>query len=219
MKVVEIFKSIDGEGIRAGFPVTFIRLFGCNLNCSYCDSRYACEETDGTVYTEMTVDEIFNQVYKMGSQRITLTGGEPLIHTDVMELIDKLTDKNFKVNIETNGSVNIFPFLSGAKHDKRLIFTVDYKCPTSGEESKMELQNLKYLRMQDVLKFVVGSKEDLDVCRRLRQYTNAQVFISPVFGKIEPKEIVEYMLEHDMEDCRIQLQLHKFIWNPEMRGV
>lgn len=211
MRVVEIFKSIDGEGIRAGFPVTFIRLEGCNLRCSYCDTKYSYENSS---YTELTVEEVYNKVFKMGCQRITLTGGEPLIHEDVKELIDKLSGNGFEVNIETNGSVDIENY-----RYKNTIITMDYKCPSSEMTGAMLLSNLDLLRKKDVLKFVVGCKEDLDTCRDLIKYTNAQIFISPVFGKIEPKEIVEYMLEHDMQDCRIQLQLHKFIWPPEQRGV
>lgn len=211
MKVVEIFKSIDGEGIRAGYPVTFIRLEGCNLRCSYCDTRYSYENAE---FTEMTVDEVYTKVFKLGCERITLTGGEPLIHEDVKALIYKLHDNGFEVNIETNGSIDIEQYRL-----RNNIITMDYKCPSSGMTESMLLSNLELLRKKDVLKFVVGSKEDLDVCRDIKKYTNAQIFISPVFGQIEPREIVEYMLEHDMQDCRIQLQLHKFIWPPEMRGV
>lgn len=214
MKVVEIFKSIDGEGIRAGFPVTFIRLAGCNLNCSYCDSRYACDWEEKDV-TEMTPEEIYKDVYKKGNRKITLTGGEPLIHEDVNILIALLTDNGFYVNIETNGSVDIIPYTKSSK----ILITMDYKCPSSGMSDMMLLKNLEELRKKDVLKFVVGSKADLDCCRDMIKYTEAQIFISPVFGKIEPKQIVEYMLEHDMQECRIQLQLHKFIWNPDERGV
>lgn len=212
MRVVEIFKSIDGEGIRAGFPVTFIRLEGCNLRCSYCDTKYSY---DNAKYTEMTVDEVYDKVYKLGCERITLTGGEPLIHEDVDKLVDRLTSDGFEVNIETNGSINISDYIDMNK----VLLTMDYKCPSSGMSNQMLLCNLKTLRRRDVLKFVVGNKEDLDTCHDLIKYTRAQVFISPIFGKIEPKEIVEYMLEHDMQDCRIQLQLHKIIWNPEERGV
>ena len=212
MKVIEIFKSIDGEGIRAGFPVTFIRLGGCNLQCSYCDTSYAWEGDYS--YDEMTPEEVYDKVYRMGCRRITLTGGEPLIHEGVTQLINKLTAHGFDVNIETNGSVDIAPYLQ-----RNTIVTMDYKCPSSGMTAFMNINNLSRLRRKDVLKFVVGCKEDLDACRDLIKYTSAQIFISPVFGKIEPKEIVEYVLEHDMQDCRIQLQLHKFIWNPQERGV
>ena len=211
MKVVEIFKSIDGEGIRVGYPVTFIRLAGCNLRCNYCDTKYSYENEK---FTEMTPQEIYNRVYKLGGRRITLTGGEPLIHKDVEVLVDLLIDKGYEVNIETNGSVDITLFL-----DKHTIITMDYKCASSDMEDKMLLDNISKLRKQDVLKFVVSDDNDLDAVQRIYQNTKATVYISPVFGRIEPKQIVEYMLEHNMENCRVQVQLHKIIWNPEERGV
>lgn len=211
MKVVEIFKSIDGEGIRVGYPVTFIRLAGCNLRCNYCDTKYSYEDEK---FTEMTPQEIYIQVYKLGGKRITLTGGEPLIHRDVKVLVDLLIQKGYEVNIETNGSVDITLFL-----DKHTIITMDYKCASSDMEDKMLLDNISKLRKQDVLKFVVSDDNDLDTVQRIYQNTKATVYISPVFGRIEPKQIVEYMLEHNMENCRVQVQLHKIIWNPEERGV
>ena len=211
MKVVEIFKSIDGEGIRVGYPVTFIRLAGCNLRCNYCDTKYSYENEK---FTEMTPQEIYKRVYKLGGRRITLTGGEPLIHKDVKVLVDLLIDKGYEVNIETNGSVDITLFL-----DKHTIITMDYKCAGSGMEDKMLLDNISKLRKLDVLKFVVSDDNDLDTVQRIYQNTKATVYISPVFGRIEPKQIVEYMLEHNMENCRVQVQLHKIIWNPEERGV
>lgn len=211
MKVVEIFNSIEGEGIRAGFPATFIRLYGCNLRCSYCDTPYGYEGND---YTEMTAQEIVEKVEGFRCSKITLTGGEPLIHPGVFELLLDLTNKGYEVNIETNGSINVEPY---AFSD--IIITMDYKCPSSGQEDKMLLDNIDYLRPTDVIKFVVGTKEDLDVCYKLSAETKAQVFISPVFGKITPEEIVNYMLEHHMNNCRVQVQLHKIIWNPNKRGV
>ena len=211
MKVVEIFKSIDGEGIRVGYPVTFIRLAGCNLRCNYCDTKYSYENEK---FTEMTPQEIYNRVYKLGGRRITLTGGEPLIHKDVKVLVDLLIQKGYEVNIETNGSVDITLFL-----DKHTIITMDYKCASSDMEDKMLLDNISKLRKLDVLKFVVSDDNDLDTVQRIYQNTKATVYISPVFGRIEPKQIVEYMLEHNMENCRVQVQLHKIIWDPEERGV
>ena len=211
MKVVEIFKSIDGEGIRVGYPVTFIRLAGCNLRCNYCDTKYSYEDEK---FIEMTPQEIYKQVYKLGGKRITLTGGEPLIHKDVKVLVDLLIQKGYEVNIETNGSVDITLFL-----DKHTIITMDYKCASSDMEDKMLLDNISKLRKQDVLKFVISDDNDLDTVQRIYQNTKATVYISPVFGRIEPKQIVEYMLEHNMENCRVQVQLHKIIWNPEERGV
>lgn len=215
MKVVEIFKSIDGEGIRAGYPATFIRLFGCNLRCSYCDTPYGYEGND---YKEMTVDEIVQECMCLNCPRITLTGGEPLIHKDVNILIKNLLVNGFEVNIETNGSVDVelLKFLY-----PQVVITMDWKCPSSGCENKMSISRLKDLKRNDVLKFVVGSKEDLEVCKSIynTQELECSIFISPIFGKIEPSEIVDYMLENNMMDCRVQLQMHKFIWNPNKRGV
>lgn len=215
MKVVEIFESIDGEGIFAGYPATFIRLYGCNLNCSYCDSRYACE---GNVYQNLTVSAIVEMAKGFGHKHITLTGGEPLIHNNVLSLIKKLQRAGFVVNIETDGAVDIVPFIN-----RRSIFTLDYKCPSSGMENRMILTNLKALREKDVLKFVVGTHEDLQKAKEIIEEYHLQgycnIFISPVFGRIEPKEIVEFLLENHLDEVRVQLQIHKFIWDPNMKGV
>ena len=214
MLVNEIFSSIEGEGIRAGYPVTFVRLYGCNLHCSYCDTRYSCEGGD---FKNMSVDEILNAVADIGFHRVTLTGGEPLIHKDVNELIFALIKAEYEVNIETNGAVYIAPYL----HNAKTIITLDYKSISSGENTKMWLSNIPLLRKRDVLKFVVGSKEDLDDMRRILidYLPSCNIYVSPVFGKIEPKEIAEYIKEHRLENCRLQLQMHKFVWPPDMRGV
>ena len=215
MKVVEIFKSIDGEGIRTGFPVTFIRLAGCNLRCEYCDTTYSYDVSKAI---EMTLPEILDSVSSLNCKRITLTGGEPLIHDSVEGLIRMLVRRGYEVNIETNGSVDITPYVNSLGNP---IITMDYKCPCSGMEDKMLKSNLSMLRKTDVLKFVVGSVKDLLRCYEIICCNDikAQIFISPVFGKIEPKEIVDYVIGHNMNDCRVQLQLHKIIWDPELRGV
>lgn len=210
--VVEIFKSIDGEGITAGYPAIFIRFAGCNLRCSYCDSMYAVENAK---YTVMELSEILSKVEDLDCKRITLTGGEPLIQPYIDKLVMELVDRKYKINIETNGAV----YLKKIYPSQCVRFTMDYKCPSSGMEDKMIMENIKNLDTEDVLKFVVGSIEDLNTVRHIYSFTRANVFISPVFGKIEPKEIVKFMLEHNMNTCRIQLQLHKFIWDPDMRGV
>ena len=215
MKVVEIFKSIDGEGRRTGLPVTFIRLYGCNLNCSYCDTRYGCV---GNNYTEMSVKEICQKVIDLGLARVTITGGEPLIHESIIELIKALDDAYFDINIETNGSVAFLPFvhaISGAW------VTMDYKCPSSGMEDKMVLENLKNLRVRDVLKFVVGSEEDLEAAKYIinTYHPRSRIYLSPVFGEIEAKDIVKFVLDNNLSSVYTQVQLHKVIWNPDERGV
>ena len=244
MKVVEIFNSIEGEGIRAGFPCTFIRLFGCNLNCSYCDSRYACveekESSDKFISyapSVMSIPEIMEQVDRFNCMRVTVTGGEPLIHPGIDKLLQALIDGGYEVNVETNGTQ--FPkhyilepdeFFDYRKNcEVRLIkpsagkvfFTMDWKCKSSGMEDKMHIDLVNELDENDVLKFVVGSREDMDGALSVieRMTSKPHIFFSPVFGKIEPKEIVEYITEKGLYDCRVQLQLHKFIWDKDKRGV
>ena len=218
LKVIEIFKSIDGEGIRTGYPVTFIRLQGCNCRCSYCDTKYSY---DNYKYINMTIDEIIKEIRDYKSRRITLTGGEPLYQPEAADLIHKLLEQGFEVNIETNGSIDLEEFLGEDSFHENLIITMDWKSISSNMSQHMVVSNLYNLRKQDVLKFVVGDDQDLDQMRDIisSKPLKCNIFVSPVFGKIEPREIVEYILDNDLEDVRIQLQLHKIIWNPETRGV
>lgn len=218
MKVNEIFKSIDGEGLRTGELTTFIRLAGCNLRCSYCDTCYALKNSNGT---EMSVDEIVKRAKKYDYRNITLTGGEPLIHKDVDDLISKLCENGFYVNIETNGSVPIDKYIL----NKNILITMDYKLPSSGVEKNMNLNNLEKLRKNDVLKFVIG-KDDFDRIKEVieNHSIKSYIYLSPVFGEIEPFEIVDFMkIMHtqgiDTSKIRVQVQLHKIIWNPNERGV
>ena len=143
MQINEIFVSIDGEGIRTGYLTTFIRTFGCNLNCSYCDTQYACkiDENEQDQFVVMTPEEILARVDELGNYRVTLTGGEPLIQRDAPELVALLLEAGYEVNIETNGAVDLRPFekkmvevLSDDELTNNLIYTLDYKCPSSGEE-------------------------------------------------------------------------------------
>lgn len=214
--VVEIFDSIDGEGKRTGELATFIRLAGCNLRCSYCDTPYGLDFNQGT---SMKLSEIIDKCKEFGNKNITLTGGEPLARVHAYYIVIELAMLGFNVNIETNGSIALYE----RSKLKNVFYTMDYKCPSSGMEDKMDLENLKFLDEDDVLKFVVGSKEDLDKCCKILGQNNikAQVYISPVFGKIEPVEIVNYMKEHKtiFKNSRVQVQLHKIIWNPDERGV
>lgn len=221
MRVVEIFSSIDGEGIRAGAPTTFIRLFGCNLHCSYCDTRYACDD-DQADYTVLSIPEIMQQVEDLGIKRITITGGEPMIHPGIHSLVDHLICSGYEVNIETNGTVDPYhiPESCGG-NGGRLFYTMDWKCKSSDMEEKMSIDRVNKLTYHDVLKFVVGSVEDMDgALSVMEQMTSKpQIFFSPVFGKIEPKDIVDYIITKQLYDCRVQIQMHKIIWDPNKRGV
>lgn len=218
MKVVELFTSIEGEGVRAGRLCTFIRLAGCNLNCTYCDTKQA---QDFNVGTDMTAEEIVAQVDSISlSDLVTLTGGEPLsrCRKDVLELLELLYLKGYQVNIETNGSVDVLPFRAFTN----TFFTVDYKSPSSGCEGAMVVPMFYKLRSRDVVKFVVGSIEDLETAVRVcsNDRIRAVVYVSPVFGQIEPVEIVEFMKQHPIcSDWRLQIQLHKVVWDPNMKGV
>lgn len=215
MNVVEIFLSIDGEGIRAGELATFVRLAGCNLRCSYCDTKYAQGMADGE---EMSALAIIDRVKELGCKNVTLTGGEPLLNKDGFILAHALAEGGYSVNIETNGSIDIGDLLE----EPNVIITMDYKSPSSGCEKDMLLSNLEKLREQDVLKFVI-EESDFDAVRAViaRYKINAQIYLSPVFGRIEPVQIVDFMKREFLgrENIRVQLQLHKFIWKPEMRGV
>ena len=210
-KVNEIFKSIEGEGIRTGLPCTFIRLYGCNLCCKYCDTRYSCENKE---FTLMSKNEIVNKVKELGGSRVTITGGEPLLDLFLNELIIALRKEHIEVNIETNGSLDIQWCLAD-------IITMDYKTSASGMEDRMMLSNLKALKETDVLKFVVGSKQDLDTMKRIiEEYEpECRIYVSPVFGMIEAHELVEYVLENNLDNVTVQVQLHKIIWDPNKRGV
>lgn len=223
MRIIEVFNSIDGEGTRTGKLVTFIRTFSCNLRCSFCDTSYSYGENP---YKEMHVDDVIEEVKKYSTKLVTLTGGEPLIHEDIDKLMSKLTLAGYEVNIETNGSVPLRQFFT-FNHDyplamNNLIFTMDWKSPSSGMNDRMVHDNLFALRDTDVLKFVVGSKEDLDEMRKVvteNHFRCKNIYLSPVWGKIEMSEIVDYMKEYDLNQCTIQMQLHKIIWPVEMRGV
>ena len=214
-KVTEVFLSIEGEGIRTGYPAIFVRLYGCNLSCSYCDNSYACK---GEGYTLMNTDEVIRIVSRYRpTNRITITGGEPLLAKDLSGLCEKLVALGYEINIETNGSLPIDKYLS----IPNVILTMDYKCTLSGMRHMMELANLKLLREHDVLKFVVGSEEDLDNMKDILSIANVKshLFVSPVFNNITAAEIVDYILRHNLTKVRVQLQLHKYIWDPNKRGV
>ena len=217
MQVVEKFVSINGEGLRAGELAVFIRFKGCNLSCSYCDTAWA-NEAD-CEYEELTPGQILDYIKSTNIRNVTLTGGEPLLQKDIDSLIELILDEgNLRVEIETNGSVDISRYEDGG-----LTFTMDYKLPSSGCEDKMNLGNMRHLKKKDTLKFVSGSTDDLKrALHIIREYdlTNkCHVYFSPVFGKIEPREIVDFMINNNLNDARLQIQMHKVIWDPNQKGV
>lgn len=217
--VVERFVSINGEGQHAGELAVFIRFRGCNLACSYCDTRWAC--TADAPAEQMSEDELVSYVKDTKINRVTLTGGEPLLAEDIEVLLRAFTkESDIEVEIETNGSVSIKDLVA---IDNPPAFTLDYKLAGSGMEKYMDTDNFSYLLPKDTVKFVCSDISELDrVCEivdRYRIYDKCTVLISPVFGRIEPADMVDYLIEHRRNDIRLQLQLHKFIWDPDKRGV
>lgn len=218
-KIAEHFISINGEGTRVGQLAYFIRFPGCNLTCTYCDTSWANQPD--TQYTEMTAEEILTSIHLSGIRNVTITGGEPLIQENIRDLLELLcADHRLSVEIETNGSADISNFIDLAN---RPIFTLDYKLPSSQMEIMMRVSNFKHLMPDDTVKFVAGSQKDLERAMTVIDAYNltekCSVHISPAFGEIEPEAIVEFMKQNRMNGISLRLQLHKFIWDPQKRGV
>lgn len=218
-KIAETFSSINGEGTHAGQLAFFIRFMGCNLDCSYCDTKWA--NVPNAPYTEMTGDEILSAVQKSGIKNVTVTGGEPLIQPNIIPLLEILCGGGRYVEIETNGSSDVSEVLK--IKGERPALTMDYKLPSSGMERRMRTENFALLEARDTVKFVSGNRADLErALEIIREYGligKCAVYISPVFGEIEPAEIVDFMLANKLNGVNVQLQMHKFIWDPNARGV
>lgn len=218
LPVVEKFISINGEGAHAGELAVFIRFRSCNLSCSYCDTCWANTENAPAEYE--SVEELAAWVAETEVRNVTLTGGEPLLQKECGALAELLIKNGCRVEIETNGSISLERLASA---EYRPIFTMDYKLPSSGMEEFMCIDNFRLLGCHDTVKFVSGSIADLEKAAELidkyRLTQRCHVYISPVFGEIDPVDIVEFMEEHKMNGVRLQLQLHKFIWEPTRRGV
>ncbi len=216
--VAEKFVSINGEGKRAGELAVFIRFRKCNLRCSYCDTKWA--DSDDCKAEMLSAEEITEYIIGTGVKNVTLTGGEPLLQTDIYRLIEMLMKNECRVEIETNGSISVQEL---SKKDYRPDFTLDYKLPSSNMENFMLTENYDYLSKNDVVKFVAGSISDLEkaveIIERFSLTEKCTVYFSAVFGKISPAEIVEFLKEKKLNNVRLQLQLHKFIWSPDRKGV
>lgn len=218
-KVVETFISINGEGQRAGELAVFIRFAGCNLNCSYCDTAWANQRD--TVFQSMNEAAIVDYIRTSGVTNVTLTGGEPLMQPGIELLLECIGAlPGIQIEIETNGSVDIGSFTSLSV---RPAFTLDYKLPGSGMEADMRTDNYQYLEPKDTVKFVISDWQDLERAGQIIEKYGLQgrcgIYFSPVFGRIEPAEIVRYMMEQKLNQVHMQLQLHKFIWAPDQRSV
>jgi 7-carboxy-7-deazaguanine synthase len=224
LRLNEIYRSLQGESTHAGLPCVFIRLTACDLRCTYCDTPYAF--TEGTA---MTLSEILAKVEKFGCRLVEITGGEPLLQKNVLPLMKELCDRGLTVLLETSGAHDISPV------DPRVIRIMDLKTPSSSESDRNLLQNIRHLHPGDEVKFVIGSREDFDwACRMVSEHgllnKVAAVLFSPVHphagmtgqtaghAGLDPKLLAEWILA-DKLDVRMQLQIHKYIWPAEQRGV
>lgn len=211
LRINEIFHSIQGESTHAGRPCVFVRLTGCHLRCTWCDTEYAFYEG-----RKMTLDEIIDCVVDYGCDLVEITGGEPLLQPNVHPLMTRLADAGRTVLLETSGACDIAPV------DPRVIRIMDLKTPSSGECPRNRLDNIADLRERDEVKFVIEDRADYewacDLIDRFDLVGRCSVLVSPVHGRLEPVVLAEWVLA-DRLSVRFQLQLHKFIWSPETRGV
>lgn len=218
LPVLEMFDSIDGEGTRTGELATFIRLQGCNLHCCFCDTAYSIPMKNKNV-NEMSVEEIVANTHY---HNVTITGGEPLIHEETWKLIQELILAGHHVNIETNGTMDT------TFHLPNMFYTVDYKCKYSKMNDKMNPKSFCGLGGNDVVKMVVATEEDMEdgldwynkFYASRANVDRPWLYFSPVFGKIEPVQIVEFVKKHNLQHkTRVQVQLHKIIWDPKEKMV
>jgi len=212
MVITEIFKSIQGESTYAGLPCIFVRLTGCNLRCHWCDTAYAFYGGE-----RMTPEEVLDRVRSMGIKLVELTGGEPLLQKETIGLADSLLAEGYRVLIETSGERFVGDLA------REVVKIVDVKCPGSGEEGKFNLANLDVLERKDQIKFVILDEKDYLYAREFMARHQIgkrvdEIIFSPVFGQLPPRQLAEWILRDNL-DVRVGLQIHKFIWDPDARGV
>jgi 7-carboxy-7-deazaguanine synthase len=209
--VHEIYASVQGESTYAGVPCTFVRTTACNLRCRYCDTPHAFTQGE-----PMSLDAIVARVASLGPRTVEITGGEPLLQTNVLPLMQRLCDAGYRVLLETSGSIDISPV------DPRVIRIVDFKSPSSGELEANYWPNVAALRPHDEVKLVLGDRQDYEWAKAvIREHDLAKrctVLLGPIWGSLDAKELVGWINE-DHLPVRLNLQLHKFIWDPKQRGV
>ncbi len=210
VQVNEIFASIQGESTHAGRPCTFVRLTGCNLRCSYCDTQYAFHEGQW-----MSIDDILLRVASTGIPLVEVTGGEPLLQEHCPALLDALIRKGYEVLVETNGSLDI-GLLPG-----KTVCILDMKCPSSGMTDRMDLDNLNRLRPQDEVKFVIETREDYlwarQLAGRMAPVAPHRLLFSPARRRIDPGSLADWILS-DRLDVRLHIPLHPILWPEVSRG-
>jgi 7-carboxy-7-deazaguanine synthase len=211
IKINEIYHSIQGEGSSAGLPCVFVRLTYCNLRCTYCDTEYAFYDGE-----DNSINEIISEVKKYNCKLVEVTGGEPLYQNECYDLLKRLCDEGFDVLLETAGNMPIKDV------DNRVKIIMDLKCPSSGMEKKNLYDNINHIKPKDEIKFVIDNHEDYvwtkDIMNKHNLNPKCEILFSVVFDELEPITLVNWILE-DKLDARFQLQMHKYIWHPETKGV
>jgi len=211
LKINEIFYSIQGETSYAGNPTVFVRTTGCNLRCTYCDTQYSYYEGQF-----QTLEQVLETIESHQASYVCITGGEPLLQKEVLPLMTVLCDRGYKVSLETSGSRDC------SKVDPRVKIILDVKTPDSGAKDSLLLQNLEVVGASTELKFVITTENDFNwaeqFCRQYDLFGKFVVLYSPSFTEIQPRWLAERIL-HEKSSARLQLQLHKYIWNPQARGV
>ena len=211
LKINEIYYSVQGESTFMGKPCIFIRLTYCNLRCSYCDSEYTFHEGK-----DMDIKDIINKIEEYPCNLVEVTGGEPLFQKNCINLLSELVNKKYKVLLETSGSLSI------ENVPKQVINIIDFKCPSSKMEKKNLWDNINFIKNNDQIKFVIGNKEDYEWSKnKISKYnldSKCEILLSPVYKKIEPKQIIEWILKDNL-NVRFQMQLHKEVWPESVRGV
>ncbi|MDQ3474277.1 MAG: radical SAM protein [Acidobacteriota bacterium] len=213
LRITEIFKSIQGESTHAGRPCIFVRLTGCPMRCVWCDSEYTFTGGD-----HISIDAVLEQVKSLGGKLVEVTGGEPLAQKEGFKLIERLCDEGYEVLVETGG------FVSTADVDPRAKVILDVKCPASGEELRNHWPNLERLRHdQDEVKFVIADEADWEYARELIVRLDLEkrakaILISPAWDAVDLQQLAQSIVASGL-DVRMQLQLHKYIWGPEVHGV
>lgn len=213
MKVSEIFRSIQGESYLAGRPCTLVRLSGCNLSCPWCDTRYAASSDNGS---EMSIEEVMERVRELGADLVEVTGGEPLLQEESIELMRRLCEAGCKVMLETNGTLDI------THVDPRVIVIMDIKAPSSGHADTNRWENIDIIQDNDEIKVIISDRADYDWAKetltKRKIIGRYRVTFSPVYGSIDYKTLAEWLLE-DRLPVKMGFQLHKMIWGPDAKGV
>ncbi len=226
LPMVEVFETIEGEGTQAGYMTTFVRVFNCNLRCAWCDTPYSYAPEKPAYYA--SIAETADHVKTFANPRVCLTGGEPLMHGEKSRMLLRALaelDSVEDIHVETNGAIDLSPF----RHDRetyeqlfsKVRFIVDYKLPSSGEMEKMVSSNFACLGPQDEVKFVIGSRADFDTALSvlITHYRQGYVLFSPVFESMPAEELAALMIEHRLKHVKLNVQIHKYIWDPHRRGV